>query len=104
LNAPDKNRYAIFPGDSSRYAGEMRFSLNIMGVILRDLCHAHESVPVFTVFGAISFFFGPYFTGSGFFARGFLVDTASPGCVWRFLGVVLWIIAVIVCFVSSQAA
>ncbi len=90
----------------------MKVILNIIAVILvtlaavflKDLCQAHESVPVFAVFGAISFFIGPYFTGSGFFARGFLVDTATPECVWRFLGIVLWIIAVITCFVTSQTA
>jgi hypothetical protein len=67
----------------------MRHILNIIAVILvtlataflRYLCQAHEIVFVFGVFGAISFFIGPYFTGSGFFARGFQVDTATiPGC------------------------
>jgi hypothetical protein len=90
----------------------MRHILNIIAVILvtlataflRYLCQAHEIVFVFGVFGAISFFIGPYFTGSGFFARGFQVDTATPGCVWRFLGVVMWIIAVITCIVTWQAA
>ena len=89
----------------------MKFSLNILAVvlvtlaavILRHLCNAHESIYAFAIFGAISFFFGPYFTGSGFFARGFQVDTATPGCVWRFLGIVLWIIAGITCLVTSQA-
>ena len=90
----------------------MRLILNIIGVILVSLaaaflthiCQAHESVIAFGVFGAISFFIGPYFTGSGFYARGFMVDTATPGCVWRFLGVVMWIIAGITCLVTSGTA
>jgi len=90
----------------------MRHILNIIAVILvafaaaflTEFCQAHKLVFVFAFFGAISFFIGPYFTGSGFFARGFLVDTATPGCVWRFLGVVMWIIAVITCIVTWQAA
>jgi hypothetical protein len=89
----------------------MKLILNIIAVILvssatvflQDICQAHETVFAFGVFGAISFFIGPYFTGSGFYARGFMVDPATPGCVWRFLGVVMWIIGGITCFVTAQA-
>jgi len=90
----------------------MKFSRNILGVvlvtlaavILTELCQASEFVSVFGIFGAFSFFMGPYFTGSGFFVRGHYVDAPTPGCVWRLLGVVVWIIALVMCFVTMQIA
>ncbi len=53
-------------------------------------------VPGMVFFGAVSFFLGPYATGSGFYARGAIyVDRETPEVVWRFFGVVLWIAAVV---------
>ena len=46
------------------------------------------------LFGGISFFLGPYFTGSGFFVRGgFYVNSATPEGIWRLFGVIIWIVA-----------
>lgn len=46
------------------------------------------------LFGGISFFLGPYATGSGFFVRGgFYVNSATPDWIWRIFGIILWIAA-----------
>ena len=46
------------------------------------------------LFGGISFFLGPYATGSGFFVRGgFYVNSATPDWIWRIFGILLWIAA-----------
>lgn len=52
--------------------------------------------------GAVIFFLGPYATGSGFFARGFLVDTATSESIWRILGVIILVAAVITMFMTSS--
>ena len=50
--------------------------------------------PGMVLFGAISFFLGPYATGSGFFVRGgFYVNSATPEWIWRILGIILWVAA-----------
>ena len=48
--------------------------------------------------GGFFFFIGPaYLTGAGFFVRGgHHVDSETPGCVWRFGGVMLWIIGAVI--------
>ena len=44
--------------------------------------------------GGISFFLGPYATGSGFFVRGgFYVNSATPDWIWKLFGILLWITA-----------
>ena len=49
--------------------------------------------------GGISFFLGPYATGSGFFVKGgFYVNSATPEWIWKLFGVILWIIAIITIF------
>lgn len=46
------------------------------------------------LFGGISFFLGPYATGSGFFVRGgFYVNSETPNWIWRSFGIILWIAA-----------
>lgn len=45
-------------------------------------------------FGGISFFLGPYATGSGFLVRGgFYVNSATPEWIWRIFGIILWVAA-----------
>ena len=51
---------------------------------------------VMVLFGGISFFLGPYATGSGFFVRGgFYVNTPTPAWIWRIFGIILWVAAAI---------
>ena len=46
------------------------------------------------LFGGISFFLGPYATGSGFFVKGgFYVNSATPEWIWRIFGMILWVAA-----------
>lgn len=57
---------------------------------------AHPAASSMVLFGSVSFFLGPYLDGAGFFVRGGnYVNTATPGSVWRFFGIVLWVIALI---------
>jgi len=50
--------------------------------------------PGMVFFGGISFFLGPYATGSGFFGPGVLyVNSATPAWIWRLFGIILWIAA-----------
>lgn len=57
---------------------------------------AHPAAYAMVLFGSVSFFLGPYLDGAGIFAKGGnYVNTATPGSVWRFFGVLLWVIALI---------
>jgi hypothetical protein len=50
--------------------------------------------PGMVLFGGISFFLGPYATGSGFFVRGgFYVNSATPEWIWRIFGINIWVAA-----------
>jgi hypothetical protein len=50
--------------------------------------------PGMILFGGISFFLGPYATGSGFFVRGGnYVNSATPEWIWRTFGIMLWVVA-----------
>lgn len=50
--------------------------------------------PAMVLFGGISFFLGPYATGSDFFVRGgFYVNSATPDWIWRIFGILLWLVA-----------
>ena len=49
--------------------------------------------PSLVFFGGVSFFLGPYITGSGFFMRGAYVSAVSPTLAWRIFGILLWIAA-----------
>ena len=50
----------------------------------------------FNIFGSFAFFFADYLTGSGFRSHGQYVSTGTPGCVWKFLAIILWIISIII--------
>jgi len=52
--------------------------------------------------GAVSFFLGPYATGSGFYVRGSLVDSATPESLWRVLGVIIWVAGAITMFMTRN--
>ncbi len=57
---------------------------------------AHPAASSLVLFGSVSFFLGPYLDGAGFFVRGGnYVNAATPGSVWRFFGILLWVIALI---------
>jgi hypothetical protein len=57
---------------------------------------AHPAAFAMVFFGSVSFFLGPYLDGAGIFAKGGnYVNTATPGSVWRFFGILLWVIALI---------
>ena len=65
-------------------------------IALCAMIEVDPSVPsVLVLFGGISYFLGPYATGSGFFVKWHRVNTATPECVWRICGIILWVIAVI---------
>ena len=49
--------------------------------------------PSLVFFGGVSFFLGPYITGSGFFMRGAYVDAVTPTFAWRIFGILLWLAA-----------
>jgi len=51
--------------------------------------------------GTISLAFGPVATEGGFFAKGHYISHGTPGCVWTFLGVICWLIAIVL-FVSAS--
>lgn len=50
---------------------------------------------IFT-FGAAAFFFSVYLEGSGFWARFHYIDSPTPSCVWKFLGILLWGIGTVI--------
>lgn len=60
---------------------------------------------IFT-FGAAAFFFSVYLEGSGFWARCHYIDSPTPSCVWKLLGILLWLIgaAILVYMVLRRAA
>jgi hypothetical protein len=50
--------------------------------------------PGMVLFGGVSFFLGPYATGSGFLVGNFaVVNSPTPEKVWKAFGILLWVAA-----------
>ena len=48
------------------------------------------------MFGGVFFFLlSEYFTECGFFVKGQHINKPTPGCVWKLVGVLLWIAAAV---------
>ena len=50
---------------------------------------------LFTILGSFTYFFGKYLTGSGVLARYHYINTVTPELIWKFAGIICWIIAAI---------
>lgn len=55
---------------------------------------------LFAVLGSLAFFFGKYLTGSGVFVRYHYINASTPEAVWKFTGIVCWIVAAISIFLN----
>ena len=58
---------------------------------------------IFAFWGGIFVLFGPSATGSGFFVKGFYVDSATPAWLWRIAGAIMWIIGVVILINLARA-
>jgi hypothetical protein len=87
----------------------IRFSAAcLLPVIVGYTCkwiNAEPIIPsILVVFGSLSFFLGPLFTGTGMmhiYNGGREVNAATPGCVWKGFGLFLWVVALGVVIASS---
>ena len=50
---------------------------------------------LFAAVGAFTFFFGWHLTGSGFWSRFHYVGSGTPEIIWKAMGIICWIVALI---------
>jgi hypothetical protein len=78
--------------------GAVALTILIADLILKSPIgkNTNEVLGLFAMWGSISYFLlARHFTSSGFWARGAYIDKATPEAVWKFMGIMCWIIFLI---------